>query len=592
MIASTLAVSSLHVTPALAAESYKVKSGKLVNAKTNKVVKGYKLHKNILYKDGKRTTGNVVYKNVLYSNGKKATGTKLYKKVLYVAGKKPTGYKTYKSVLYYKGTTFTGTRGNKYYKAGKTYTGFRTISAQKVYYKSGVRYTGVYKNNFYLDGLPNAGYTVHKDILYKDTQVATGLLYYGDRLYVNGKLGNGTFDYNGKMTLFINGVLQKDVTTGGDSGTNPGSESPPPGTTTPEGGTNTGGGTNAGGNPTSGGSIIIIGEMPNSGGSTTPGGGTNSGGDTKPGSDTNTGGGKAPGSDTNTGGDTTPGDTSNGGEKVPTGDTNTEDGKKPSEGGTITDTVTVINKTEVYKEVSAANIADIQAIVNAYNKLSAADKKKVTYPINDVAQLLTVYKINQSKISTVTAQSLDEARELISLYNDLTAANKQLVQLDIKGLEAAIAQYLESLQTSAEELNSKPTFNEITLSNYEQAATILAAYEQLSKAEQAKVTYPIATLKLLLDVYKLNSTPMPLVDASTISSAKALVALYESLGSYQSKVTFDITALKKAIEQYDNPTLLSIDKINKQTVIYEVTAANIDTAREIINSFGQLSQTD
>lgn len=79
---STLALSSIMilsvVSPSLAeaATAYKVKSGKLVVAKSNKVVKGSK-----------------VYKNVLYVNGKKATGTKVFSNKLYVKGKLATGYK-------------------------------------------------------------------------------------------------------------------------------------------------------------------------------------------------------------------------------------------------------------------------------------------------------------------------------------------------------------------------------------------------------------------------------------------------------------------------------------------------------------------
>ncbi|MGX9133348.1 hypothetical protein ACWV26_03060 [Rummeliibacillus sp. JY-2-4R] len=44
-------------TSASAKTTYKVSNGKLVNAKTKKVVKGYVSYKSVLYKDGKAYTG-------------------------------------------------------------------------------------------------------------------------------------------------------------------------------------------------------------------------------------------------------------------------------------------------------------------------------------------------------------------------------------------------------------------------------------------------------------------------------------------------------------------------------------------------------
>lgn len=497
VVATSLVTTSINTTTAEAA-TYKIKSGKLVSAKTNKVVKGYKLYKNILYKDGKRKTGYALYKNVLYQNGKKKTATTVYKNILYVKGKKSTGYKRHKNILYYNAEKFTGTYGQKYYKKGKVFTGFRTINAQKVYFKSGVRLTGVYKNVFYVSGLPNVGQKVHKDILYKDSQVATGIIYFENKLYVNGKLANGTFELNGKLELFVNGILQNDVTSGTETGNNP----------------------------------------------------------------------------------------------------NAESGNKPSvENGNNTNTsatekISTINNTEVYKEVSASNIAQIQAIVDAYNQLSTEDKQKVTYPISEVAPLLTIYKLNESKLSTVNAQNLDEARELLKSYNDLSASNKSLVKLDVKSLEQEITKYLNSLKLTVEDLNKKETFSEVTSTNYEQAKNILEAYAQLSEAEKNQITYPITSLKQLVDVYKLNHSTLPTINASTIEAAKELVALYDALGANQSKVTFDIKALKRAIELYESPSLLTVETLNKNEEIKEVTASNLTKAQEIVNSFNKLSAAD
>ena len=83
-----------------AATTVKLKNNKLVYAKTGKVVKGYKVYKKKLYKNGKLTTGRVKYgkgKNMkLYYNGSLAKGTYVTKdgKYLFVNGSLEKGKKT------------------------------------------------------------------------------------------------------------------------------------------------------------------------------------------------------------------------------------------------------------------------------------------------------------------------------------------------------------------------------------------------------------------------------------------------------------------------------------------------------------------
>lgn len=99
ILSVTLLTSTLTTVNAEAKTIYKIKKGVLVNAKTDKVVKGFKNYKGKLYKNGKLFKG--VYRDNFYSKGKKASGT-------------------YKGVKYHKGTAFTGKSvDGKYYKDGK-----------------------------------------------------------------------------------------------------------------------------------------------------------------------------------------------------------------------------------------------------------------------------------------------------------------------------------------------------------------------------------------------------------------------------------------------------------------------------------------
>jgi trimeric autotransporter adhesin len=144
----TSVVATAVAPSASAATTYKIKSGKLVNAKTGKVIKGYKTYKSVLYKDGKKYTG--LRSGKYYKAGVLATGT--YKGVKYKKGAKFTGvstngkfYKngvlgtgTYKNVKYKKGVEFTGVSTNgKYYENGVVATGVKTVDG--VVYVDGVK---------------------------------------------------------------------------------------------------------------------------------------------------------------------------------------------------------------------------------------------------------------------------------------------------------------------------------------------------------------------------------------------------------------------------------------------------------------------
>ena len=124
-------------TPASAAVKVKVKSGKLVNASTGKVV-----------------TGAIVYNKQLYKNGVLAKGKVLHKNVLYVNGKIKGGAVQYKNKFYKKGKLI---GKNVYFEyEGKLYINNKVAKGETVYnhtyYKDGEVDTGSYKNNIYKFG--------------------------------------------------------------------------------------------------------------------------------------------------------------------------------------------------------------------------------------------------------------------------------------------------------------------------------------------------------------------------------------------------------------------------------------------------------
>ncbi|RPJ96788.1 hypothetical protein CW357_03125 [Rummeliibacillus sp. TYF005] len=155
---------------ASAKTTYKVSNGKLVNAKTKKAIKGYKVYKSVLYKDGKKFTGT--YKAKYYKAGKLFTG--VVNKTYYKKGVKATAV--------YKGV---------YYKKGKAFTG---ITSYGNYYENGVKFTGK-KGNVY----------------YKNGKKFTGTTSYGN-YYVNGLRANGIYEFNGVNVEYKNGKVVEDKT--------------------------------------------------------------------------------------------------------------------------------------------------------------------------------------------------------------------------------------------------------------------------------------------------------------------------------------------------------------------------------------------
>ena len=81
----------------------KVSHGKLINAKSKKVIAGFKMFNSVLYKNGKKFTG--VYKGKYYKQGELYTG--LVKKIYFKKGVKANG--TFKGVYYKYGKPFTAT---------------------------------------------------------------------------------------------------------------------------------------------------------------------------------------------------------------------------------------------------------------------------------------------------------------------------------------------------------------------------------------------------------------------------------------------------------------------------------------------------
>lgn len=97
--------------------TYKISNGKLINAKTKKIVKGYNVYKKKLYYNGSLKRGYKVYRKKLYYNGSLKKGYKTSNTKLYKNGSLFTG--TYKDIFYESGEKFTGYIGEKQYENGK-----------------------------------------------------------------------------------------------------------------------------------------------------------------------------------------------------------------------------------------------------------------------------------------------------------------------------------------------------------------------------------------------------------------------------------------------------------------------------------------
>lgn len=203
---------------ASAKTTYKVnKNGTLVNAKTNKTVKGYVSYKGKLYKDGKKFTG-LYNKKYYYKSGVKATGT--YKGAYYVKGVKKVTTGTYNGKYYVKGALYTGkTSKNVYYVKGVKFTG---VTKYGYTYKDGKRVegeyngkvytngklvTGVYKDKLYKAGVLVKGFALEKEKLYKDGVLNIGLALFQEKLYKDAGLATGIFTYNGVEDQYKDGVV-------------------------------------------------------------------------------------------------------------------------------------------------------------------------------------------------------------------------------------------------------------------------------------------------------------------------------------------------------------------------------------------------
>ncbi|AMA64367.1 hypothetical protein ASO14_2484 [Kurthia sp. 11kri321] len=203
-LGASVVTSAVATTDASAASKYKIKSGKLVYAKSGKVVKGYVTYKSTVYKNGSKLTG--LKGKTYYKAGKKATGT--YKGAYYVKGAKKVTTGTYNKAYYVKGVkkVSTGLYASKYYKDGKlatgTYKGAYYVKGLKkvttgtyngAYYVKGKKVvsTGLYADKLYVAGKLNKGYKLYKEDLYKDAVLNKGLVVFEGKLYDGAKLNEG-----------------------------------------------------------------------------------------------------------------------------------------------------------------------------------------------------------------------------------------------------------------------------------------------------------------------------------------------------------------------------------------------------------------
>ncbi|WP_397537117.1 hypothetical protein [Rummeliibacillus pycnus] len=174
---------------ASAKTTYKMtKSGTLVNAKTNKLIKGYKSYYGVLFKDGKSFTG--VYNKSYYKNGVKATGT--YKGAYYVKGVKKVTTGTYAGAYYLNGVKkiTTGTYSGAYYVKG----------VKKVT-------TGTYENAYYVKGKKVVDTGLYEDKFYKDGVLNVGLALFNEKYYFDADLANDTYLDNEVEKAFEGGLV-------------------------------------------------------------------------------------------------------------------------------------------------------------------------------------------------------------------------------------------------------------------------------------------------------------------------------------------------------------------------------------------------
>lgn len=230
-------------TSASAASKYKVTNGKLVNAKTGKVVKGYVVFKSKLYYNGKLKKG---YKTVgsgktikLYYNGslkkgyKTARNSKLlffngslkkgYKSAgsgerLYKDGFLAKGYEVYGDVdknpkLYYNGYLKSGykTANNAtlLFYNGELKKGYKTAKEGTVLYKDGRLNEGLVELNgvLYDGSKQNEGKKLFEGTLFDGAKRAIGLVKFEEKYYNDGVLANGEFVIDGEKVTIENGVL-------------------------------------------------------------------------------------------------------------------------------------------------------------------------------------------------------------------------------------------------------------------------------------------------------------------------------------------------------------------------------------------------
>lgn len=219
-------------THASAASKYKVSHGKLVNAKTGKLVKGYVVFKSKLYHNGKLNKG---YKTVgsgktiklyhdgslkkgyktarnnklLFHNGSLKTGFKVAGngERLYKDGHLAKGYEVYGDVnenpsLYYNGYLKQGYKTANHeellFYNGKLKKGYKTAKKDKYLYKNGHQNVGQYL-------------VTDKDILFDGFARAKGLVKAkaNGKYYNNGILANGDFKIDGKVVTIKKGVKIK-----------------------------------------------------------------------------------------------------------------------------------------------------------------------------------------------------------------------------------------------------------------------------------------------------------------------------------------------------------------------------------------------
>lgn len=257
-------------------------------------------------------------------------------------------------------------------------------------------------------------------------------------------------------------------------------------------------------------------------------------------------------------------------------------------------------------------------------------KDSTTPPIGTDPKTLTnqqlIEWINNYYQTKITPSNMEYISQIIEAYSNLSSADQAALKEKVQLLQTELNKFQAELNLTSEEINKKTVYTEITSSNIDEVKKILAAYNKLSDQEKANVTYPISTIKTMVDIFTIKNSGITKVDALNAKEVAALINLYKGLSpadqeslkvivanletkldlylktdanytaalealtkalsltlAEQSQLSFSVDELKSKVEAYkfnQKPTYLTINN-----------AGELSQAMTIINEYASLPTT-